>query len=74
VTEFMKKGINAAVIIDSLEYIMENNPPEEVMMMLYDLRDEIQVTNSTLVLSVDPETLDPQYVALLEREFQVLVS
>jgi hypothetical protein len=74
VTEFMKKGANAAVIIDSLEYIMENNPPEEVMMMLYDLRDEILVTNSTLVLSIDPETLDPQYVALLEREFQVLAS
>jgi hypothetical protein len=74
VTEFMKKGLNAAVIIDSLEYIMENNPPEEVMMMLYDIRDEIQVTNSTLVLSVDPETMDPQYVALLEREFQVLVA
>jgi hypothetical protein len=74
VTEFMKKGANAAVIIDSLEYIMENNPPEEVMMMLYDLRDEILVTDSTLVLSIDPETLDPQYVALLEREFQVLAT
>ena len=73
-TEFMKKGANAAVIIDSLEYIMENNPPEEVIMMLYDLRDEIQATNSTLVLSVDPETLDPQYIAMLEREFQVMAS
>jgi len=43
-------------------------------MMLYDLRDEIQATNSTLVLSVDPETLDPQYIAMLEREFQVMAS
>jgi hypothetical protein len=74
VTEFMKKGTNAAVIIDSLEYIMENNPPDDVIMMLYDLRDEILVTNSTLVLSVDPETMDPQHIALLEREFQVLVA
>jgi hypothetical protein len=74
VVEFMKRGTNAAVIIDSLEYIMENNPPEEVMMMLYDLRDEIQITNSTLVLSVDPETMDPQHIALLEREFQVIVA
>lgn len=74
VTEFMHKGNNAAVIIDSLEYIMENNPPEEVIMMLYDLRDEIHVTDSTLLLSVDPETMDPQYVALLEREFQTIAA
>jgi hypothetical protein len=74
ITEFVKKGTNAAVIIDSLEYIMENNPPDEVMLMLYNLRDEIQVNNSTLVLSVDPDTMDSQYVALLEREFQVITA
>ena len=74
ITEFVKKGTNAAVIIDSLEYIMENNPPDEVILMLYNLRDEIQVTDSTLVLSVDPDTMDSQYVALLEREFQVITA
>jgi len=74
ITEFVKKGTNAAVIIDSLEYIMENNPPDEVILMLYSLRDEIQVTDSTLVLSVDPDTMDSQYVALLEREFQVITA
>lgn len=74
ITEFVKKGTNAAVIIDSLEYIMENNPPDEVILMLYNLRDEIQVSNSTLVLSVDPDTMDSQYVALLEREFQVMTA
>jgi len=53
---------------------MENNPPDEVILMLYSLRDEIQVTDSTLVLSVDPDTMDSQYVALLEREFQVITA
>jgi hypothetical protein len=72
VTEFMRNGQNAAVIIDSLEYIMENNPAEDVMMMLYDLRDEIMISDSTLLLSIDPETIDSHYVALLEKEFQTI--
>jgi hypothetical protein len=74
VTEFLRKGESTAVIIDSLEYIMENNPPEEVMMMLFDLRDEISVSDSALVLSIDPDTMDEQHVALLEREFQTVTA
>jgi len=74
ITEFLRKGQSTAVIIDGLEYIMENNPPDEVMKMLFDLRDEISVTDSTLVLSIDPETMDQQHVALLEREFQTVTA
>ncbi|MCU0861728.1 MAG: DUF835 domain-containing protein [Methanomassiliicoccales archaeon] len=74
VTDFLHKGQSTAVIIDSLEYIMENNPPDEVMAMLFDLRDEISVSDSTLLLSIDPETMDEQHVALLEREFQAVTA
>lgn len=74
VTDFLHKGQSTAVIIDSLEYIMENNPPDEVMAMLFDLRDEISVSDSALLLSIDPETMDEQQVALLEREFQTVTA
>lgn len=70
VTEYLHEGEKAAVIIDSLEYIMENNPADKVLMMLYNLRDEIILTDSTLILSIDPETMEESRMALLEREFQ----
>ena len=72
VNEYLRQGEKAVVIIDSLEYIMENNDPDKVMRMLFDLRDEIIMTDSTLIISLDPDTIENQKMAYLEREFNVV--
>jgi hypothetical protein len=72
VNEYLRQGQKAVVIIDSLEYIMENNDPDKVMRMLFDLRDEIIMTDSTLIISLDPDTIEMQKMAFLEREFNVV--
>jgi archaellum biogenesis ATPase FlaH len=72
VNEYLRQGEKAVVIIDSLEYIMENNDPHKVMRMLFDLRDEIIMTASTLIISLDPDTIEDQKMAYLEREFNVV--
>lgn len=72
VNEYLRQGERAVVIIDSLEYILENNDPDKVMRMLFDLRDEIIMTDSTLIISLDPETIEMQKMAFLEREFSVI--
>jgi hypothetical protein len=74
ITEYLRKGESAAIIIDSLEYILENNQEDKVLMMLYNLRDEILLTNSTLILSIDPDTMEESRIALLEREFQTIAA
>jgi hypothetical protein len=74
VSEYLRRGEKAAVIIDSLEYLLENNPPDKVMKMLYDLRDEIVMTDSALILSVDPLTLKSKHMARLEREFALVTA
>ncbi|MEM0448439.1 MAG: DUF835 domain-containing protein [Methanomassiliicoccales archaeon] len=74
IIEFLRKGGSGAVIIDCVEYLMENNPPEEVMKMLFDLRDEISMVNATLIISLDPDTIEEQQTALLEREFQIVAD
>jgi hypothetical protein len=71
-SEYLKQGEKAVVIIDSLEYILENNSSDKVMRMLFDLRDEIIMTGSTLIISVDPYTIEDQKMAFLEREFSVV--
>ena len=73
VNEYLRQGEKAVVIIDSLEYIMENNDPDKVMRMLFDLRDEIIMTDSTLIISLDPDTIEDQKMAYLEREFNVVM-
>ncbi len=72
VNEYLRQGEKAVVIIDSLEYIMENNDSDKVMRMLFDLRDEIIMTDSTLIISLDPDTIESQKMAFLEREFNVI--
>jgi hypothetical protein len=74
VKEYLRKGESAVIIIDSLEYILENNQEDKVMMMLYNLRDEILLTNSTLILSIDPDTMEESRIALLERDFQTIAA
>jgi len=74
VTEYLRRGEKVAVIIDSLEYIMENNSADKVLMMLYNLRDEIVLSDSTLILSIDPDTMEESHMALLEREFETVSS
>jgi hypothetical protein len=74
VLDFLRKGEKAAVILDSLEYLMQNNPPQKVMFMLQDLSDEVLGSGSTLILSIDPWTIEPAYLAILEREFQLVVA
>lgn len=72
VNEYLHTGEKVVIIIDSLEYIMENNDSDKVMRMLFDVRDEIIMTNSTLIISLDPDTIEMQKMAFLEREFNVI--
>lgn len=74
VLDFLGKAKKAAVILDSLEYLMQNNPPQKVMFMLQDLSNEVLGSTSTLILSIDPLTIEPAYLAILEREFQLVVA
>ena len=74
ITEYLRKSESVVIIIDSLEFILENNSEDKVLMMLYDLRDEILLTKSTLILSIDPDTMEESRIALLERDFQTIAA
>ena len=74
IIEYLHQGEKAAVVLDGLEYLMHNNPPERVMVMLNDVCDAMVASGSTMVLSVDPKTMEPRYLALLEREFKLVAA
>lgn len=74
VTEFIKKNSNTLVLLDGLEYLIIENDFERVLKFINGLEDEIAVNNSRLLVSLNPNVLDPEKKALLEKTSKVLVG
>lgn len=69
--EFVRKG-PSLIALEGLEYLMLNNDLNKVLKFLGQLRDEVIVEGSILLVSVDPRTLTERQKAILERELEVL--
>lgn len=69
---FLQKSSGAVVLLDGLEYLEAYNKSEAIMQLIYGLRDAITVTDSKLIISVDPAALDPLVLPRLEREMEVV--
>ena len=72
VIEFLKAGHNTVVAIDGLEYLISNNGSSKVLRMLYDLRDEILMNRSRMIVTLDPTVIDDKELAFFERDFKVV--
>jgi len=71
-TEFVRKG-PSLVVIDGLEYLLVNNDPNRIMKFLGQLRDEVIVKGSILLVSIDPRALTERQRAILEREMDMVI-
>lgn len=69
--EFVHKG-PSVIALEGLEYLMLNNDLNKVLKFLGQLRDEVIVEGSILLVSVDPRTLAERQKAILERELEVM--
>ncbi|MDI3476357.1 MAG: hypothetical protein PWQ79_2296 [Thermococcaceae archaeon] len=58
------------VIIDGLEYLILENGFESVLKFLTTLKDSLLLKGATLLLVLDPNTLEPHQAALLKKEFK----
>ncbi|HTY47709.1 MAG TPA: DUF835 domain-containing protein [Methanomassiliicoccales archaeon] len=74
VREFLKKSPTAAVMIDGLEYLFSNNQPDKVVRFVQSLRDEVIMTGATLLIPLDPETIEERYRSMFERDFEIVWS
>ena len=54
-------------MLDGLEYLISNNPTERILKTVYAIKDEVIVSNSTLLVPIDPDVLDLAHLALFER-------
>jgi len=61
------------ILLDGLEYLITNNNFLTVLRFLQSLRDQVAVNNSVLLLALNPSTLEPSELNLLEKEVDVTI-
>lgn len=65
------EGQGRIVMLDGLEYLITNNSFLTVLRFVQSLRDQIAIKNAVLLMSLNPSTLDPHELNLLEKEVNV---
>ncbi|MBX8636681.1 MAG: DUF835 domain-containing protein [Thermoplasmata archaeon] len=73
-TKFIDSNRRGIVLIDGLEYLISNNGFDAVLRFINKIEDMIITTGTTVVVSVDPRTLDAQHLALIERGSETVYS
>jgi isoleucyl-tRNA synthetase len=62
------------VLLDGIEYLITNNNFLTVLRLVQALRDTVAINGATLVVSVNPSTLDMHQMTLLEKEVDGVVT
>lgn len=67
VSEFTKNNENSVVLFMGLEYIITVNRFEKSLKFLNSIINAMVTNNSRLIITLDPETLEPRELSLLEK-------
>jgi archaellum biogenesis ATPase FlaH len=62
---------SGVILLDGLEYLITNNNFLTVLRFIQSLRDQVAINRSILIMAVNPSTLDPHELNLLEKEVDV---
>lgn len=68
VADFVKNNPGAAVLLEGLDYLIEENDFSSVMKVLQMINESIAISKSIFLLPVDPDSMDKQEFTFLERE------
>jgi hypothetical protein len=74
ITAFMKENSPCIIMLDGIEYLINQNNFDLVIGFLNHIRDLVIINNSVLLVSIDPQTLDKRELALVERGMNVIRS
>lgn len=68
VTEFIQKAPISFVLLVGLEYLIVHNGFDRVLKHLHMINDQVMTNRARFLGVIDPRTLDPRELSLLERE------
>jgi len=70
VEDFMDRNERSVVLIDGIEYLISNNNFNSVLSLLRKIIDKTSETNTILLVSVSPYTIDEKEIKILEAEME----
>lgn len=72
IKSFSEQEKGGTVVIDGIEYLIAQNGLDAVMKFIHMVEDFIISNNLTLVIPLSPPAVDPGFLALLERELEII--
>jgi hypothetical protein len=69
--QFLANNDSGVILLDGLEYLITNNNFLTVLRFIQSLRDQVAINRSILIMALNPSTLDPHELNLLEKEVDV---
>jgi isoleucyl-tRNA synthetase len=71
--QFLGKGTQGVILLSGIEYLITNNNFLTVLRLIQSLRDQVAISNSILIIPVNPHILEQNQLKLLEREVDVIL-
>ena len=70
---FIESQQKTVVVLDGLEYLIPLNTYDRMLQFMHQLKDIVVTNDCILLVPVDPRTLGPRELALLERNTETIV-
>jgi hypothetical protein len=72
IQEFLKTNKNATIVVDGLEYLTSQNDFSTVLHFIQLMNDRIMISDSKLILALNPNAFKPNELAQIEHEMESL--
>lgn len=72
ILDFIAKAEKSIILLDRLDYLIAKHGFQEVLKLIIKLNDQVMVSNTILLIPVDPSLLKTEEFTFLEKELQFL--
>lgn len=73
IKSFIENQPKTAVVLDGFEYLSSLNTYDRMLQFMHQLRDIVVTNESMMFVPVDPRTLSPRELAMLERSMEPVI-
>jgi len=73
IRNFIEANPKSVAVIDGIEYLISLNTYDRMLQFMHQLRDVVVTHDSIMLVPLDPRTLTPREVALLERSMEPII-
>jgi archaellum biogenesis ATPase FlaH len=68
ISEFLKKNKNSVILLDSLEYLINNNDFPRVLKFIQLINEMVVINNAILIVPLNPSIIVGREKEILEKE------